>query len=184
MSRDIPTLMQNVLGAEAIDVFFAVKLEFDSGTVRLWSGYGEKTLLGETYTGAGTLLQISDVEETAELSAAGVTLTLSGGPLELEALALSEPYQGRPAKVYFGVSANGAVAMTELFTATMDTMDIEESAETTSIQLQIENNLVDLERARVRRYTNNFQQSRFPGDRGLEFVEDLQTREIIFGRAN
>lgn len=183
MSRDIATVLNNVLGDEVLEVFFAVDLEFDSGTLRMWTGYGDKTINGEVYTGTGTLLQVSEVEETAELAAAGATLTLNGLPSEILTLALIEPYQNRRARIYFGIT--GAVDdMAEVFTATMDAMDIEENADTVSIRLTLENRLLDLERARIRRYTNNDQQSRYPGDLGLEFVDDLQNREIFWGRAS
>jgi hypothetical protein len=61
-------------------------------------------------------------------------------------------------------------------------MDIEEGAETSVIQLSVENRLLDLERARVRRYTSNDQQSRLPGDRGFDFVETIQDRDLFWGR--
>lgn len=182
MSRDIATVLENALGDEVLDVFYAVDLEFDSGTLRLWTGYGDKTINGNVYTGTGALMQVSEVQETAELAAAGATLTLAGLPSEILSLALNEPYQNRRARIYFGL-AGSVDDMAEVFTATMDSMDIEEGAETSSIQLTLENRLLDLERARIRRYTNNDQQSRFPGDRGLEFVDDLQDREIFWGRA-
>jgi hypothetical protein len=181
MSRDIATVVANALGDAVIEPFFAVDLGFDSGTLRLWTGIGSKTINGEEYVGAGNFLQISEMQETAQIQAAGATLTLSGIPSELLSLALTEPYQQRPARIYFGLMGSAA-DMVEVFTARMDQMTIDEGPETCTIQLTIENILVDLERARVLRYTNNDQQSRFPGDKGLEFVESLQNRELFWGR--
>jgi hypothetical protein len=181
MSRDIATVIQNALGDDVIEPFFAVDLGFDSGTLRLWTGIGSKIINGEEYVGAGNFLQISEMQETAEIQAAGATLTLSGIPSEILSLALTEPYQQRPARIYFGLVGEEA-DMAEVFTARMDQMTIEEGPETCTVQLTIENILVDLERARVLRYTNNDQQSRFPGDRGLEFVESLQNKELFWGR--
>jgi len=181
MSRDIATVIANALGDEVVEPFFALDLEFDSGTLRFWSGVGTKVIDGESYIGAGTFLGISDIEETAEIAAAGVTLTLSGIPAELLSLALNEPYQNRRALIYFGI-AGAEADMAIVFVGTMDRMDIEEGAETSVISLAVENRLLDLERARVRRYTNNDQRSRFPGDRGFEFVETIQDREIFWGR--
>jgi hypothetical protein len=181
MSRDIATVITNALGDEVMEPFFAIDLEFDSGTLRFWTGVGDKTINGQTYIGAGTFLNISDIEETAEIAAAGITLTLSGIPSELLSLALTEPYQNRRCLIYFGIAGNEA-DMAILFTGTMDRMDIEEGAESSTISLAVENRLLDLERIRVRRFTNRDQQSRFPGDRGLEFVETIQDRELFWGR--
>ena len=181
MSRDIAMVVANALGDNVIEPFFAVELMFDSGPLRLWSGIGAKTLDGEEYTGAGNFLRVSDIQETAEIQAAGATLTLSGVPSELLSLALNEPYQQRRARIFFGLMG-AADDMAEIFTARMDQMTLAEEPETCTIQLTVENILVDLERARVARYTNNDQQSRFPGDKGLEFVESLQKREVFWGR--
>ncbi len=181
MSRDIATVIANALGDEVIEPFFALDLEFDSGTLRFWTGVGTKSINGEDYIGAGTFLNLSDIEETAEIAAAGVTISLSGIPAELLSLALSEPYQNRRCIVYFGLAGSEA-DMAVIFIGTMDRMDIEEGAETSVIQLSVENRLLDLERARVRRYTSNDQQSRFPGDRGFDFVETIQDRDLFWGR--
>jgi hypothetical protein len=181
MSRDIATVVANALGDGVLEPFFAVDLGFDSGVLRLWTGVGSKTINGEEYIGAGTFLQISEIRETSSIEAAGATLTLSGIPSELLSLSLSEPYQQRPARIYFGLVGSSA-DMVEIFTARMDQMVIEEGPDTCTIELSIESILVDLEKAKVLRYTNNDQQSRFPGDKGLEFVESLQNRELFWGR--
>ena len=181
MSRDIATVVANALGDGVLEPFFALELEFDSGTVRFWTGIGEKVINGDAYTGSGSLIQISDIQETSEIKAAGAVLTLSGVPAEILSLALSEPYQERPCRIYFGLIGE-ETDMVEIFTGRMDQMNIEEGAETCTIQLSVENILVDLERPRVLRYTNNDQQSRFPDDKGFEFVESLQNKELFWGR--
>jgi hypothetical protein len=72
---------------------------------------------------------------------------------------------------------------TPIFSGYMDQMNIEEGPETCSIELKVENKLIDLERARVARFTSGFQKSLFPDDLGLDFVESLQDRPISWGKA-
>ena len=64
----------------------------------------------------------------------------------------------------------------------MDQMNIAESPDTSSIELLVENKLIDLERARVARFTSGYQKSIYPGDLGLDFVEDLQNKTVSWGR--
>ena len=52
-----------------------------------------------------------------------------------------------------------------------------------TVTLTAESRLRDLERVRTRRYTDADQQSRFPGDKGLEYVPSLQDKQLIWGRA-
>jgi hypothetical protein len=68
-----------------------------------------------------------------------------------------------------------------VFDGRMDVMTIEDAGETANISLSAESRLIDLERARVRRYTNNDQQNQFAGDTSLRFVADLQDKEIAWG---
>ena len=209
MTRTLPATMATGVEAVSIDVFFAIELFFDTTTLRFWSGLGEATIQGETYVGSGNMIQISSVDESMDISAKGATLTLSGLPSNLLSLALSEPYQGRKCKIFFGLKDNAsqflqaengdflqtesgayfdltvgepAAVMTEIFTGIMDQMNIEEAADTSTIALYVESRLIDLQKARERRYTSESQKSRFPNDRGFEFVEDLQRKRFQWGR--
>jgi hypothetical protein len=180
----------------------------DSGNLFFWTGLGDLTVGGITYVGTGQFLKISEMEETAEIAARGATITLSGIPSNLISLALTEPYQGRICKIMFGaIDANriyllqedgsyvlredgGRIDITtgevtpvvELFTGYIDQMNIDEGPETATIAISVESRLIDLERARTLRFTDQSQKSRFPNDRGLEFVEDLQDKQFNWGR--
>ena len=208
MSRDLPTALATELLAAEITPFFAVELFFQTSTLRFWSGLGEQTIDGDVYVGSGNMLAISTIDETSEVAAKGATLTLSGIPSELISLALSEPYQGRKCKIYFGAqNANGEFllqengslllnedgsafsiagdtesVMAEIFTGYIDQMNIDEGAETSTIAVGVESRLIDLQRPRVRRYTHESQKSRFPNDLGFQFVNDLQDKKFAWGR--
>ncbi|MBO89532.1 MAG: hypothetical protein CMP14_08420 [Rickettsiales bacterium] len=209
MSRSLSDGIVATLSADAIHPFFATRLFFDTQTLNFWTGLGELTVDGVTYTGTGQLLQISQLSETAEISAKGATLTLSGLPSNLISLALTEPYQGRVCEIYFGaIDANKNYLVDEagnyilqedgspidlstgdpneivlVFSGYMDQMNIEEGPDTSTIGVSVESKLIDLERPRVFRYTDASQKSRFPDDKGFEYVEDLQDKRFNWGRA-
>ena len=63
----------------------------------------------------------------------------------------------------------------------MDVMTIDDNGETANISLTAESRLIDLERARERRYTSDDQKVRHPNDTGLDFVASLQEKEIAWG---
>lgn len=180
MARTVPSAILTALTQPAVKPFYAIELLFDTAPVRLWTGYGNRTINGATYTGSGGLLGISGLEEAGDLSAKGVTLTLSGISSSIISLALNEPYQGRSCRILFGVvNVNDSV---ELFSGLMDVMTIEDSGETSTITLTVESKLVALERPVVRRYTHESQQALYPGDTFFSFVTDLQDKEIVWGR--
>ena len=189
MTRALTTSTITNINANTVYPFFAVELKFDgSQTLRMWTGMGTLTLADTTeWFGAGNLLTISHVDETSEIAARGADITLSAIPSEVLSLALTEPYQGRECNIYFGTfdGGNQTTAPTnfnEIFSGYMDQMNMAESAETASIELSVENKLIDLERARVARFTSGYQKSIYPGDLGLDFVEDLQDKNVSWGR--
>ena len=181
MSRDLTSVVETALTADVIEPFFAVDLLFDSPSeLYLWTGVGDKTINSKTYQGAGALLQIEPIEETADISARGASLTLSGVPSSLLSHALQTKYQGRVCKIYFGVMGTPADYV-EVFSGYMDQMTIDEGPESSSISMTVENKLVALERPAATRYTSAYQKSQYSGDKGLDYVEGLQNKKIIWG---
>lgn len=180
MSRDLTPTTLAAIDDDVVYPFFAVELFFDSEVLRMWTGQGTFNDGVNDWVGTGNLLNVSAIEETAEMAVKGATLTLSGVPTEILSLALSEPYQGRVCNIYFGV--RGENVFNQLFSGYMDQMNIEDSAETSTIELKVENRLIDLERARVARFTSAYQKSVYPNDRGLNFLEDMQDKPLTWGK--
>lgn len=208
MSRDLPEDFVSGLQQPVVRPFFAVEIDFSSGPLYVWSGLGNLTYEGKLYLGAGQLLNLSSIEETTEIEAKGANITMSGIPSSFLSLALTEPYQGRECRIYFGlfidnleITTQGEVTITtenlvslsteseskffiEIFSGELDQMNISENADTATISVSAENVLIRLERPTVRRFTNEDQKSRYPNDRGLEFVASLQDKEIFWGRTS
>lgn len=181
MSRDVSESLLDSLDDKIVYPFFAVDIDFSSGPLYVWSGYGDLEIGSKTYLGAGQLLNISSVQETTEMEAKGATITMSGIPSIFLSLALSEPYQGRECRIYFGMTDNPSDYI-EVFSGELDQMNVSEDANASVISVTAENILIKLERPVVRRFTNQDQKSRYPNDKGLSFVASLQNKEIFWGR--
>lgn len=182
MARDVPAALLTALTQPRINPFYAVEILFDSAPVRLWTGYGERTINGNSYIGAGSLLNIEGLGEVADLSAKSITISLSGTFRPLVALALDEPYQRRQCRVYFGDTSVSEVV--EVFGGQLNTMSIEDTAERSTIAVLVDSKLVELQRASNRRYTSESQKSRYPGDTFFDYVTAIQDAEIVWGRTS
>jgi hypothetical protein len=180
MSRTIPAAILTALGEATVEPFYAVEMDFDAGAVRLWTGNGNRTIDGQTYTGTGNLISIDGLDEAADLSAKSANLSLAGIPSSYVAIALDEPYQGRKCRILFGVKS--VSDFVEVFSGLMDVMSIEDSGDTSTISLTVESRLVELERPRALRYTHESQQALNAGDTFFSFVADLQDKDILWGR--
>ena len=78
MSRELTTAMKSAVTADLVRPITLIQCAFDSGNLNLWGGIGNLTVGGVEYVGAGTLLQIGEIAESAELQANGLTVALSG----------------------------------------------------------------------------------------------------------
>jgi hypothetical protein len=185
MARDLTASMISATTANVVAAALLFKAEFDSGDLCAWTGYGDLTFGGDTYQGVGDLGGVDNVEETMDIRANGATVTLSGIPSSLLAIALAEPYQGRPATLYLAALnlTTGALIADPypILSGRMDVMSIEEGADTATISLTVENNLIELTRSKERRYTHEDQQIDFPGDLGLEYVAGIQEKPLNWG---
>jgi hypothetical protein len=165
-----------------------LKLQFDSadgGDTNYWSGIGTFTDGADSYIGAGGMARITTVKEESNLSASGARFELDGIPSANIANALGVDYWERKAELKFAlVNASQSIigdAVT-IFSGRMDVMEIQEDGETATVGVTVENRLIDLERPKVRYYTNNDQTREFSGDKGLELVAPLNSGiDIIWG---
>lgn len=164
-----------------------VELDFSGGMVRLWSGVGSVVTMSRTFSGVGQFGGIGAVQERDDVSAEGMSLSLSGVPSSLVTAALAEHYRGRPCTVWMGfMDAAGALLADplELYQGLMSVMSIEDAGETSRITVDTESHMVLLRRARIARWSHEEQQRVLAGDMGCEFVATLWEKPLVWGVAS
>lgn len=205
--KAIPASFTERLAAVEKRPFYAVEIDFDTAPLYIWTGVGNISSGGKTYLGTGELLHISGLDEVADMSAKGAEITLSGLDPALISTALQEPYQRRECRIYFGMMPTeteyllteaGETLTTETgepialeaashpmslaFAGRIDRMPISSDGESCTIIATVESRWVDLERPRVRRYTQESHNTRFSGDTFFSFVADLQHKKTEWGK--
>lgn len=194
----IPTELATALAQGTVQPFYAVEFLLDdtNGTradqagyagnraIRLWSGYGERTIDGDTYLGSGDLMTIGDVETVADMSAPAMNITLSGMPGNIVSLALQEPYQRRDCRIYFGAIINeaGDHSVFTAYVGELNKMTIQDEAESGTINVLIDSKMVEAQKSSNRRYTSESQKSRYSDDTFFDYVALIQDAEIVWGR--
>lgn len=179
------------------------EFDFDSGTIGMWTGFGMLAWGAKTFFGGGNLVGVSDIKESQDLVANGVVFNLNGVEASNISLALSEPLQNRPCRVYIGIVSVNATLVQEdggdflledgaqlllesnliddpicVFAGLMDIIEGVVDIPTSSIQLTAENILILLRRANLSRYTHEEQTARYSGDKFFEFTPILQDKEF------
>lgn len=177
MTRTITAGMVTEIDATELSPIIFVKFEYDSGDVNFWNGIGDLVWSGDTYTGAGNLGAISKVAETEGIIANDVNFQISGIPSGSISLALTEPYQGRPATMWIGAFDSSYAIVDDpiqVFKGSMDVMEIVEGGSTATITIRVENVLRALTRSSPRKWTDQDQQAQVPGDVGFKELPGIQ----------
>ncbi len=172
------------LDQQQVNLVFFVEIGFKSGDINLWSGVGDISFDSKTWTGAGQLLMIQPARETTGVVATGLTITLTGIDPTFLALALVEAQQNRPVTCLFGfLDSSGAIITDpyQFFSGLVNFMTIDEGGRTATISVNAENDLIQLQRPRIRRYTDQDLQGEFDGDLGLIHIAALQEWNGFWG---
>jgi hypothetical protein len=183
--RGLPDNLAAGFAARQKRPFILIEAEFDSGTVRLWTGIGEKTIDGKVWTGVLPIMSIEPPGETSDTQATGGTIVLSGLDPAILSIALDEAYQGRRVTLYEGLlDADGAVidsSIDILARGFLDVMDPSLDGATASIAVSMEDRRVVNELASNLLMTPAQLQIDYPEDRGFDFIAPLQDAVIQWG---
>ena len=177
---------QTAAEAEHVHMFIAVDFDFPSGHARFWSGYGEITIAGNVYTGAGTLGRVTFPSERAGLDASRKTYQLAGAEVSPALISESDidGSFGREVTEYLGFinpTTGQLIDQPELhWEGQIDSIRRRDGFEP-SIEVNSEHRLVRLDQASGWRYTHEHQQQFYLGDTGFSLVASSLLREIVWG---
>lgn len=190
--------MANALSAEMVRLALLASLQFGDNTVYLWTGLGDMTWNGMTFKGVGTLGMIEGISEDSNVEAKGVKVSLSGVPSSLVSEVLFETRVLRTANIWLCTfDATGALIADPIlsYQGKMDEPEIDDAGDTLTISINIENALVDMNRAVGRRGTDQDQQLDLADvlarlglpsttvDTGFTHVAGLQEQITFWGRS-
>ncbi len=184
MSRELTPEQQAAAEADHLAVVFMARMDLDSGIVAVHTGLGTITHGGVDYLGVGNVGTIDEIEEGSEARVYGCRFQLSGLPPENIAIALAEPIQGRIAKLWVAqLDTRHHTLIGDpilLGRYRLDTMPIT-LGDKSVIQVTAENALSRWGTPIVARYNHEDQISRYPDDKGVEFVAQMVEKEIRWG---
>lgn len=177
--------MRNRVGftAGVLRPIYFVEILFASGPFRANSSDRTIAYNGFDYTGVGNLGQISDSHTTTGTVATGIKLTLTSIPPSLTQNIAAEDTRNRTCKVSIGL-VDAAFVLVEnpfvFFSGTIDTL-VMDIGQMVTIQCSASSRLINWARSVNTRYTNEQQQSLYPGDIGFSFVNKLMTLKLQWG---
>lgn len=189
MSRGLTASFKTAADAGTVYPALLASFDFSGGDVNVWTGIGDLAWNSITWSGIGDLGGVTPVQESASTRANGLQFTLNGISSAMVSSILSEDYRNRNCKLYLALfaslTATSPIADPALlFSGRMDQCVLDDDGQTSKINVTAESRLIDLQRARERRYTDEDQRAVFSGDVGLEYVAALQDKALLWGASS
>jgi hypothetical protein len=187
MTRDADAQQITLSKEDVYRPFILVELQLDTGTVYVCSLDRDIVFNSNTYLGVGNFGKIGMTKETAGSESSGISMELSGIPDTYINITKDEDYHGRTCIVRQGFldenfELSGIGDPPVLFQGIIDQMMIT-LGKSATVVLTAEDDWIRWEEPLKSLYTNEEQQHLFAGDLGLEFVNQVVDKELIWGRS-
>ena len=183
MTRALTSAAQTAITSSHVPLCVFVELEFPSGTLRFTNAGHAITWDSVSWLGAGNLAQVEPITEIASPQAAALNVRFSGlDPAYVSAI-LDDHYQGNAGRIWVAPLDDAMQPVLDpilMFSGRMDEPTIE-LGETATITLALENRWADWDRPRIRRFNDADQQAEYPGDKGFEYAEAMETADLSWG---
>lgn len=198
MPRQMTTAAQNALVAPAVKLALLAALQFGDNTVYVWTGMGTLNWNSMAFQGVGSFADISPISEDSEVEAKGLTISLSSIPSSLMGEVLEEVRVLRTAQIWLALFDESLAIIADpilSFQGKMDAPQMDDDGKKCTCSINLENILVDMNRAVYRRYTDEDQQmdladtltalglSSSTVDTGFQHVAGLQEQITFWGRS-
>lgn len=168
-----------------VTLVYAADLDFTDGPVRAHTGTGLLVIDGVTYTGVGSLGNVSTVNEAdGSSSPASVTLSLSGWDNDVAGATLQDRCRGRAGKLMLvAIDEDGSYAADILFDGVMDAADLSYGGnkEDNTIAVKLTDQMVLWQRKGTEVWSDSNHRARHDGDRFFFAIAQLSNWPIYWG---
>ena len=186
MSRDLAPELEAELYEDGLRPFLALFIDFPDA-VRAFTGRGRMTLGGEEFLGIHGIASIDTIGETTSGSAAGVRASLLQVPAteENESYLADQAVRGVAFEMYagaFDIDFQTVVGHQRIFKGTLQGYEIVDEGLSITVMAYGETKQIDQRRPAVKRYTDEYQQRKFAGDRFFEYLPRLTEVPILWAK--
>lgn len=191
MSRDLGTALEEAVEQPVVKPFIAVRIELPD-PVYAFTGIGTLTFDDSNGTerewiGAGELGGIDAVNESTDGSATGIKVTLLQVPAEFRDDIADQAERGALFEVYVGAVELGdawhsVIATKMLWRGRVDDYRITDGGTNLGVEISGESRQIDQRRPAIKRFTNEYQQRKHPGDLFFQFVDQMAEVSILWAK--
>jgi len=186
MPKDFSSGFLTSLAADNLEMFQLIAIYFDNRTVRITTLPGGMNInfQGEEWEALDQFISIGTIGESADITTEGWAVTLSGLTNEYLTNATDYYYQGRRVEYYVGlIETNGTITVepTLLQASVIDNQTVSVGESTFSVTVNCMPAINKILESREERYTDEDQQSKYPGDTGLSRMATMPNKQYSWG---
>ncbi|MFN3473573.1 MAG: hypothetical protein ACK4ZW_05955 [Blastomonas sp.] len=184
MSRELAPELEAELAKSGIRPFLALFIDFPD-PVRAFTGRGTMMLDGQEFTGIHGIASIDAITETVSGSAGGVQASLMAVPSEFADDVADQAVRGVAFEMYagaFDIDFQTVIGHQRIFKGTLQGYDILDEGSSITVTATGESRQIDQRRPSVKRYTDEYQQRKYSGDRFFEYLPRLTEVPILWAK--
>lgn len=190
MSRDLPTALADAIDEPVVRPFLAVRIELPD-PVYAWTGRGtlvfnDADAISRNWQGAGEVGAIDTIGEATDGSATGIKVALFNVPSEFRDDIADQATRGVLFEVYVG-ALNETYQIVEathlLWKGRLDKYEITDGGDTLTVEITGESRAIDQRRPAIKRFADEYQQRKFPGDLFFQYVSQMTEVAILWAKA-
>lgn len=185
MARDLPPELEDAIAEPVVRPFMAIHINLPD-PVSVFTGVGTMYFDGKEWIGAGGIGAIDTIGEATDGSAIGVRATLYQVPSEFRDDVAAQAVKGVLLELWVGAfdeNFQEVTAVKKIWTGRLDTYKIVDGGETLSVEVTGESRARDQTRPAIKRFTDEYQQRRHPGDFFFQFVSQMTEIPILWAKA-
>lgn len=186
MARNLPPALADEVEKSSLRPFLALYIALPD-PVRVFTGVGEINLNGQTYIGGAGIGSLEMIQESTDGSATGVKASLFEVPADLAGDISANAKQGVAMEVYCGAfdeSFQGIVGVQMIWRGRLDTFEVTDSGTSLSVTINGESRMRDQRRPSVKRFTDEYQQRKYPGDKFFQYVAQMAEVPVLWAKAD
>lgn len=171
--------------APALKPFLAVHIDFPD-PVFAFTGKGRIAFGGNEYVGIEGIAAIEPIGEGTDGSAVGVRCTLLRVPSEFRDDIADQAVRGCLYELYFGAFSENFQAVRgfkRIWKGTLQSYVIQDDGNNITVSAGGESRAIDQRRPSIKRFTDDYQQRRFPGDKFFQYAPKLTEIPILWAKA-
>ena len=183
--RDLPAELSDEIRKPALKPFLAIHIDLPD-PVFAFTGSGSMQIDGNDYVGIEGVASIDQITESTDGSATGAKAVLHRVPAEFRDDVADQAVRGGLYEMYLGVfdeTFQTVKAFKNIWKGTLQSYDIFDGGDELTIEVGGESRSIDQKRPAIKRFTDAYQQEKYPGDLVFEYVPQMAETPILWAKA-